>query len=442
MVNNNQIGKLYGDVDNLGCFVHPKYNRSFHFLSDNAVVELGARTVDEIAKTGYKQIVVSETGATPFAYICKRIADRRGLGLRWIPFKVPRNPTRNIHPMLMYHLSQSERDERLPHEQADKATNYLNECGKKAVSLDGKTRDEALKIICNHISSATSPSEEPSLATILAQVGRSNQQPIHEAVSSVLEGTVLSRTFSHPFLYFDEYIDSGTTLRSAQSHFNFFTGKLAFKIGTYFAHIEESRRFDKLAFSLYDRDSEFECYLVGAYPFENRVDIIGHYYHMDDEEFVRVDLESLVDEFKPRLNTDEFIGSLMSLSRKEELLQRVKGHSQIPEVREFIEENHLARYCIALSERLANGRKRHHEFLWQLFEMYGPIWSPLPDDYHLDFLAAFEKTQADIQNTTGFKAVSEQYVSCRPTIMGSIARSCLERRQKWLSRMDALLEVS
>lgn len=412
----NEINDLYGGVNNLQPFTHPTYERGFEFLSNENAIKLAKRTVDEIVSSGYEQVVVAESGAVPFAYICEQISEQEGLNLDWVPFKVPRNPMQSIYLMLEHYLSDVEKTE----------------------LVNGINRLEAIKK-----TPYTLPEINSDLEKVILKAGTSNQRETQKAISYLLKGTYLDKIFSKPFIYFDEYVHSGTTLASAQYHYNHFTADLDFKIGSYMVHATNTNRFDRLAFTLYDKDSEFEAYSNGAYPYENRLDLIGYFYQIDENNFSKVDLKDLTtnNNKEDSLKVDSFIKDLRVEIQKTDLINTIKNNSEVSEVSNYLDENQVLRYALTVFEEESFGKNTQYEFLWQLFDMYGPIWTPMPRENHFDFWSTFEKSDERIRESKFFQTYKHNYEQNRTVLISNIASVCLDRRDKWLNNIEELLEA-
>ena len=65
------MNSLFGIVDNLTMFVHPKFNESFKFMDNKQSIELARKVLDKFTKSGYENIVVIESGTSPLIEIIK-----------------------------------------------------------------------------------------------------------------------------------------------------------------------------------------------------------------------------------------------------------------------------------------------------------------------------------------------------------------------------------
>ena len=403
------IASLYGPCDNLTGFTHPAYGRSTSFLDDEQLLGVARRLAQEIVKTGRDLVVVAESGATPLARICERLLTRSGAHVDWEYVKFPREPT-NVEPVIAHYLNDDER--------AHLATR---------LAAADFTRSLPPDVFCR----------PGNLATVLDAVAHPSLATHHRASQCALAATTFARTLSRPFVYFDEYLDSGTTLWNAYQLFSLFA-PIDFKTLSYFVNVDRPADFPVIATSLYDPTTKERCFDEGAYPFENRLDLVGHFFFSFDDAFGKVTLDALVQEFSTHDIDERFLDALAARSRS--IAAGARVHARLPAVRERLSDDDGMRFLLSSLER-AHGTRVHAEFLWQLFEMYGPIWSPLPDESHRDFLQAFAACEDAAERRAHDSASSDAYRLARPTVIGHVAHACKERHDAWERRMNALLEV-
>ena len=407
----NTIAQLYGKVDNLECFVHPEYGRSFSHLSDEGVIRLAEKIARGIRESGRRQIVVSETGARPLAYVCERILEQQGYNVNWTYMKFPREPKANIFPIVMHYLNGGEKE----------IKQHLLRQQSESISLPS--------------------SKKKPLEKILQEIGRSSQDDTQKRISSVLKGTQIAEALSKPFLFFDEYIDSGTTLQNYTMYFNYFTDRLDFKTISYFMELEDADRFERVQLSVYDGSRRLECFSQGAYPFENRLDLIGYFYYMDEDSYAKVTLENIKRRFaeEQQISPERLLVEIDLAIDTHNLLQAYKNDFTVPAVRGYMEKKHLIRQFLMVLEEETHGKGLYSEFLWQLADMYGPAWTPMPKKNHFDFFDGTEKSEELIKNASGFDMLKKSYCEGRPTILRQAANACLERKDAWFARIDKLL---
>ncbi len=384
------LEQIYGNIKNLEPFTHPEYDKKFKFLTNKKIKRLAEKISEKIMSSGYDTVVVSETGASPFTFICQKLLEKQGKKINWLYVKFPRESTKNIYPVLKYYL--------------------------------GKESD-VLKQFCEKINL---PAEKPILDRVLRN--KPEQTKEQEAISKIFEGTEIANTLSKPFLYFDEYIDSGTTLRNAQFYFNFFTKNPHFKIISYMIFAGDDKKYEDIYFTLFNKNTRLDCYNLGVYPFENRIDLIGYFYCLTNKEFRKISLEELKGKEN---NISSFLNKVYYLAQKKDLLNKVRKNSKIPAVAKFLTINNIVQYYLFSLEK----DEIYSEFLWQLFDMYGPIWSPMPDEYHLDFWNAFKKTSEEFT-----PELSDEYKIYSSSIIENLKNIYIKRRKKWLKEIMEVIK--
>src|SRR5262249_44775429 len=143
--------------------------------------------------------------------------------------------------------------------------------------------------------------------------------------------------------YFDEYIDSGTTLRNAMAFFRCFADRLKMKTASYFINCSFTSAYDKIACTLFDKDTRFDGYALGPYPFENRVDLIGHFYTLTPEDYLRIEVASISRkfDFAPPSGADAFLERLHSFITEQRWLEHLRPRFEIDDVRNYLTTDHI-----------------------------------------------------------------------------------------------------
>jgi len=416
----NSISQLYGNVDNLSGFVHPEYGRT-DFMSDERLIATADSMVQRIIGSDYRNIVVSETGAKPLAYVCERLLQQESVDVDWTYMKVPRDARRDISPLILHYLTEEERNETL--------------------SQQKKGREDFLKILGKAMPPSELKSGGRDLFFLLSEVGKEDQSRWQRRVAETLEGTEIARTLGTPFLFFDEYVDSGTTLQNYHQHFNCFTSDLDFRTISYYMNIFDSENFDKVFFTTHDKSSKREFFEAGAYPFENRLDLIGYFYYSDDSIYAKVTLEGIKETFEGQPSTDpeELLTRIDAIIDQQDLVTSFRENFSVADVRRHIGRDHIVRQYLLTLEQETQGNGIHSEFLWQLADMYGPIWTPMPKRNHFDFFSGTEENRVMLQNSAGFDNLKDLYRETRTAIFVQAADACLGRKDAWLSNIDNLL---
>jgi hypothetical protein len=424
----NRLPEIYGYPDNLRSFLHPKYKKHFNFVSYKELGVLAKKIGRKIVLSDYNQVLVVESGASPFANLCKKmIGNKKKIDWKFIKF--PRDSVKNIFPVFDYYLSKRERNERLTNERINQIKIILS-----LKEIKNKTREKVLKEVCRIIPKEFLSAKKLPLKIILKNINIKEQSKYQKAVSIIFEGTKINKFLKKPFLFFDEYIDSGTTLNDYHHYLNFIA-KTNFEIISYQIMVNNSKDISQLHYTLYDLDSQLKCYNSGVYPFENRIDLIGYFYFYNEEE---VSLE----EFKFKINeakSNNFISALENWISKEELVKKTKKRFKIKDLGKFIDENHLLRYCLFVFENENKSNTRNSEFLWLSSDMYGPIWSPLPDAYHFEFMKVLGEVYSLMKKSPDFHNIFAEYIKVRKSVLGAISKNFIKNKEKWLNNMNHLI---
>jgi hypothetical protein len=433
------LEELYGEVDNLSGLVHPSWQRSFEYMDEQAAVALAEKITEAIAATGMQLVLVSQTGAHPLAEICQKIALRRGYKLVWKPVKFPREPMRNILPVLSHYLSPHEKLTRLS-ARAVQALRY-NVLSSSLPWSQDDTRLEALERVCGSMPEQLFAGGPADLRLLLLGIGSVRQTPFQSACSIVFEGTEIANQLAQPFIYLDEYIDSGTTFRNTLAFLRCFAPQPLLRTVSYFINLAEYKNYDPVVFTHISAPKRPEIFEAGAYPYENRIDLIGHFYRIASGEFELFEVQRICDRFREQSERSSmsFLSQLSEIVSDCHVYDAVTACFSLPEVRKFVTRDHVLRYCLFKLEQ-KTGSPRTAEFLYQLFDMYGPAWSPMPVDFHFDFWSGFEQADQAIEQVLSADSLVQEYVSCRGNLLYEAARICTQRRKTWQELIDKKLE--
>ena len=362
--------ELFGKVDNLNMFIHPKFNEKFKFMNGEQSVNLAKEVLKEFIKSGFKNIVVIESGTSPLISIIRKLKEYEESEIKFIQIKIPRNLNFNLYEWFKIYLTKEEFEER--------AEVLENLC--KKFNLEKFIGGEKFTIY-----DSVKDKKEYDNSTLDFQ--------------EVLKGTQIYEIFNNPFLLFDEYINAGTIIRNFNGIVRLFTNKPDFKLSAYCMFLDNPENYDKIAFTLYNNSTELECYRNGAYPFENRIDLIGYYYFISEKHFEKIylkDLQEEVRDFVQNADITNFYNYLNDLIIKNNLLSKLKENLQEEQVQKYVTNNDIIRLVFKYIDEKIYGKNKYADFLDQVFELYAPSWSPMPVIFHLDYWNGFEKIKQQI----------------------------------------------
>ena len=450
------FGDIYPKLNTLSCFRHPKTELCYDWLTPKSIIQLAEQSIMLIAKTGIFQVFVSECGAVPFAKLCAKIAEKKQMNLTWYCIKVPREIDKSFESTFQYYCNRKAADFLLP---LDFHANPKNESFSVSASAEPH-----FVIARNEVTKQSSSPENPGLlrhfvprndeglANIMNELQKPNdleknkeEQASLLSLQSKTKSSDLFQILQKPFIYFDEYIDSGKTLFQTIRFLQLFNPGVQFKLFCYLIKLPQAQLNPDFISSLYTLDSEEEAYQFGVYPFENRLDLIGYYYFNDNHHFKRSCISSLSSPLQgtpltiKKFPLAELFG-IINLALPLELKSSVQKQCAIPEVAQFIQEHHLVQYALYRLEILYYASTDISELLFQLFDMYGPVWSPMPDEYHLDYLNAFEKMTPIFDKYLNLENILSSYVAHRETLINHVAAFCENTRQQFYTQLENVLE--
>ena len=416
------MNSLFGSVDNLNMFIHPKFNEGFKFMDNKQSIELARNILIKFKESGYENIVVIESGTSPLIAIIKRLKEYKNCNFRITQIKIPRDLDFNLLEWFNTYLDDKEMSEII---------NFNN---------NSITRYEALKEICKAFSLEDFVGNDKF--TIYDSVKNSKKYGnSSEMFIDVLKGTRMYELFNKPFLLFDEYINAGTIIRNFNGIVRLFTSNPNFKLSAFCMFLDNPSDYENIAFTLYDNSSELECYSNGAYPFENRIDLIGYYYFISKNDFLKVYLKDLKDEIKVDINNqelDEFYNKLNQLIDTNEIVSKLKNSLAEEQVKNYVSNKDIIRFIFKYLDEKLYGKNKFSDFLDQVFELYAPSWSPMPVIYHLDYWNGFEKILNEIDDLC--LKIVEDYKKQRFAII-KLALSSLEQNYiLWKENIDKELE--
>lgn len=413
------IEQLYEDVDNLAGLIHPLWKCAFRYMSDAEAIDFADRILERLIASQRKVVLVSETGASPLAEICAKLATLKGASITFVPAKFPRDRMANIAAVLEQFLD----GEELP----------------------------GLRQVCEEMPTEFFASEPPDVMNLLdsLQDFSGNHSPFQSRIADIFEGTKIALLLSEPFVYLDEYIDSGTTFRNAISLLRCLVPSLDMKTVSYYVKPAASAAHERVLYLQATSANRPSCYDNGAYPYENRVDLIGHLYRITDQECARTEVATIKARSQSILDTaggglrDEdllqFLAEANDAITADQFHEQLLKHFKEPQVKTFIKSLHVLRHIFySLEKELGN--EDCAEFLFQLFDMYGPAWTPMPVALHFDFWSGFSALPPLYAASTRYQELKKSYPGIRDALLCKAADLCLARRQAWLQTIDKQLE--
>jgi hypothetical protein len=403
------IDYLFPKPNNLEHFIHPVFNQGFKYADIKESLLIAEEVLEKIIESKYKTVIYSESGTSPLIHIIKILCNKKHIDIKFIPFKTPRSTDINLYEMIMFYLSNEEKEE---------------------VVNDVKRKDILAKL--TKINVGDYLNQENTIYDIVkSKINNKSLIQIKEA----LEDTFIGHIFQNGFLFFDEYINAGTILRNFKFYADLFGFNNNYKIGSYCMFMDDPEDNEMVEFALYNKTTELECYQRGAYPFENRIDIIGYYYFINQDSYQKIYLEDLVKEFK-HININKLESHLDTIINKIDqlkILDKLKDSCKEEQVKSYLDNYDIIRYLFRTLEK-----GKHYEYLDQVYELYAPAWSPMPVIFHLDYWQAFENINDDLEELKGL--IKEEYLENRDSVFYESLSRIIDTRKEYLNSLNELLE--
>lgn len=415
------MNNLFGSVDNLTMFTHPKFNEKFRFMNNKESINLAKDIFKKFNESNYENIVVIESGTSPLIEIIKKLKEYKKRNFKIIQIKIPRDLDFNLLEWFNTYLSREELEE--------------------IIDVNGNKikRKDALEIECKKFRLENFIRNDKF--TIYDSINNKKEYDNStDSFINILRDTEISNIFNKPFLLFDEYINAGTIIRNFNGMVRLFNMKPEFKLSAFCMFVDNPKDYDRIAFTLYDNSTELECYRNGAYPFENRIDLINYYYFISKDEFKKVYLSDLLNELKEieTNNLDSFYDKLNRIIDSNNLLEKLRKSLENDQVRNYVEINDIIRYIFKYLDEKLYGKNKYSDFLDQVFELYAPAWSPMPVIHHLDYWNGFEKIRNDIDKVS--ETIIEDYKENRFKIIKLALNNLKENYELWIKDINKELE--
>lgn len=415
------MNNLFGSVDNLTMFTHPKFNEKFRFMNNKESINLAKEIFKKFNESNYENIVVIESGTSPLIEIIKKLKEYKKRNFKIIQIKIPRDLDFNLLEWFNTYLSREELEE--------------------IIDVNGNKikRKDALEIECKKFSLEDFIGNDKF--TIYDSINNKKEYDNStDNFINILRDTEISNIFNKPFLLFDEYINAGTIIRNFNGMVRLFNKNPEFKLSAFCMFVDNPKDYEKIAFTLYDNSTELKCYRNGSYPFENRIDLINYYYFISKNEFKKVYLPDLLTELKDIEinNLDTFYDKLNQIIDSNNLLEKIKESLENNQVRDNVENNDIIRYIFKYLDEKLYGKNKYSDFLDQVFELYAPAWSPMPVIHHLDYWNGFEKIRNDIDKVS--EIIIEDYKENRFKIIKLALNNLKENYELWIKDINKELE--
>lgn len=396
------LDAIYGEVDKIRNLRLEEDNEKFVLMNERQILELAITIVEKIEKSKYRTVVFAESGSAPLIRICEKVANERGIEIKWFGFKIPRDIDIDLYQFIKFYLTKEELMQ------------------KKGL----KTRAEILKEFCERIDlEKYLPRKELLIDEILREIGKEYEG---DSLDEILSGTYLYEVFSKEFLFFDEYFLSGTIARNFSFFSKLICKKSKFKIAAYMIVSDNVENINEIEFSLYSQKNMMEAYRKGVYPYEDRIDIIGYFYNITSSEYCKIYIKDFIVECEnKKREMDIFIQEIYEFIEEKELLSMIKSRCRKEMLKVFFNKEDIVRFVLKSFEQSIASNSKEAIFLDEVFELYAPIWLPMPKEYHYQYWKGLVRIQNCIDEF--IEERKEKYKEIRVYFLSKLACKILQK---------------
>ena len=289
------------------------------------------------------------------------------------------------------------------------------------INNEEKSRDEFLKEHCEKIDlNKYLPIEKVNVENVFNNINKEIDNL--ESLDDILRETTLYDIFSNQFIFFDEYILSGTVLRNFNFYAKLICKDVNYKIGAYMIFTKNIEKYKQIQFSIYSEETEIEAYKNGVYPFEDRIDIIGYFYYIDKDNYKKINVKDLANEYDENENEiEKFIDKIYKFIEEYDILNLIKQKCKKEDLKEYFNKEDIVRYILKCLEENISIKSIDANFIKELFELYSPIWIPMPKEYHYEYWKTFVRIQSKIDEFVNENL--EKYKTLRKSFISKLAKS-------------------
>lgn len=413
------------------------------------MVNQAGSAVSLIAKKNPNTILYSDTGAWPLAYICQLLAKTEKFKnklnkTRWLSIKCPREAFESYDKIIISLLTPRERSAHLSQSAVEELQKFCKFRNILPPTRDAKTnRKKLILFYKKHLSGLFFEKTNKPLTDTFLSLQQTTQT--HELFGLLLNGTKFCRLLSGAVVYLDEYVDSGITLSNTINVLRCFNPKIKLTTVAYHVFASTQDLDSNIIVSVHTKDEGARAFMPGAYPYENRLDINGRFYLGEKNNFQRVEISTLrkqsIGLHNKSNGVQELLDDCLSFIIRNKLLESLNMKFKIKEIPAsgIVDERQCVRYLLYLFEERSLHSETWSRLLWNLFDMYGPAWSPLPDSYHFDFWNAVTLLKKEVTETPEFSVLMREYKKNKKHIFSEVVRICDKNNKKWKTNINKII---
>ena len=361
---------LLGKLDNLAPFTNQQTGRQYEHMTYEEFENMALKVAAQVMKVGRPLLLSMDSGSLPLALVVRS----QNPQMTHIRVKAPREIGDATWKYLSFMLTPEEKSQKVSKKQAEEVAGLLGE----DLQLEGKALTEALRAVAAIAGVPLTYNIDENLETLRGLKGNI----FVKANQVLLQGTQFSKELESKAVMVEEFVTSATVLTACTYLLLSFNEKANYELVCY-NYGKEQKDAGGVWAQLYGSPWNQEK----AYPYENRIDLLGFYYTETAEELHLQNIKNLADEDGEE-GAEELEYLLRLYIKNENLVEALRVGA--PEnVKDYLDAPAVARWLAWKLER--DWDETSADLYYQLFEMYAPSWSPLTIDFHLGFTGAFEE---------------------------------------------------
>lgn len=363
------------DVDTLSLFAERDDGTVYRFMTRQEIEALAGEFAAVLS--GEERILCVDSGARPLANL---IAKQIGCDILGV--KTPHFPGPALAGSIALLLSEAELEGGV----ASEVTLAIEKASGKA--FGGKTRREAIA----HLAPLIPSDVATELAGNLESYAGARRLDIVPVFNALLGETEFAQVLGSDPVLLEEYVTAGAVLRGLNILFSLFSRNFSYRLVCFNFNSPAEAAPEYLLYS--KRFGDPREVLV-AYPYENRLDLLGFWYSESEDGFEFIDLRAASATTEQRERAAALVAALWADLGAQVVVIREVMPTQLQG--EYLSALHLSLYALYLLSE--NPRQR--SFFEQLFEMLAPCWSPLDDVVHLSFTETIADHADGIRGAVG-----------------------------------------
>lgn len=145
--------------------------------------------------------------------------------------------------------------------------------------------------------------------------------------------------------------------------------------------------------------------------------LFGYYYYITDKKYSKIYVKNFYTKCENKEDKlNKFIENMYDFIKDKKLLKELRDKCKKEDLKEFFEEEDIIRYLFKLLEQKIFNNEEKKTFLNEIFELYAPIWIPIPREYHYEYWKSLIKIQDKLEdfikkNVENYKVIRDYFIS-------------------------------